>query len=168
MTWRYLEDVLLKYLDSTTFLGITIDKNLNRNKQIEMLSSKLLSIIYLLKLVSKIVIKRLTIQFYCKQLILLFFVLSVTAKFCNLYYFGVHYHFIIYRKFSFYRKKTLRVIEKKKKNETCKELFLQSRILTVPFIYILEYISYVVIKNLIENVSYHHHNYTRQTFFNPT
>lgn len=38
---RYLEDVLLKYLDSTTFLGITIDKNLNRNKQIEMLSTHL-------------------------------------------------------------------------------------------------------------------------------
>lgn len=39
----YLEDVLLKDLESTNFLGITIDENLNWYKQIELLSSKLSS-----------------------------------------------------------------------------------------------------------------------------
>lgn len=38
------------------------------------------------------------------------------------------------------QKKAIRIIEKKNKNETCKELILKSQILSVPLIYIFEFI----------------------------
>jgi hypothetical protein len=141
---------ILTELVSTKFLGLYIDSGLTWKSHVEHLCSKISSKLYLLRYLSS----------YCT------FQIMLTS------YYGLIFPYLNYgialwgscSKKDFQRlfviqKKVLRIVGKINSRESCKPLFQQNNILTLPSIYILETCTFAKFKSkLIIGSEYHNHD----------
>lgn len=129
----FLDDNKLEEVESTKFLGVTVDSRLNWNEHIDQLSTKLASGLYIIRNISKLGNKQLTLNCYYA------FIYSQITY--SILLWGSSSNKNINRIFLL-QKRAIRYLENLKPLESCRNSFIKNNILTVPSIYIYECILY--------------------------
>ena len=151
----FIEDTQLEEVTATKFLGVIVDDKLNWANHIDKLAQKLAQSVFIIRQISKIGNKRLSITCYYS-----FFYSNVTY---SIILWGSSSLNNINRIFKL-QKKAIRSIVKVKSSVSCKDFFIQNKILTVPSIYILEVIMYVKEQNTLRSTKPHDHNTRHNNF----
>jgi hypothetical protein len=137
-------------MNSTLFLGLMIDENLNWKQHIEYISNKISSGIFALKLLKS----------YCD-----------TATLLKAYYGIIYPHFTYgialwgsasnthIKRMLILQKRAIRHIAKLKIKDSCKEVFPKLKILTIPSIYVLEVCIYKKFKCTVNTKNENVHSY---------
>lgn len=144
----------INQVNSTKFLGVYIDSQLNWNEHIEKLAATLSSNLFLIKKISQLGCKKLTTTCYYS-----FFYSHI--KYSVLLW-GLSSHQNMERIFKL-QKRAIRIIENLNYSESCKNSFISNNMLTVPSIFIEEAIMYANQNNLLDINKNHHYN-TRQLY----
>lgn len=148
-----LDSEIIEQVTEFKYLGIMIDNYLNWKSHITLLSQKLKSCIYLLRMVRN--------EFSVKYLLTLYF----AYFYSNLKYGILFYGQINIRPILLLQKRCLRIIFRKGKMESCRPIFKDQNLLTVIGLYILERCCYIYNNPSLyrKNIEIHDHN-TRNKF----
>lgn len=150
-----LDQKELTQAENVRFLGVTVDSNLNWNEHVNQLSSKLASGLHIIRKVSKLNCKPISISCYYAFI-----------------YSHISYSIILWglsslqnlNRIFILQKRAIRYIDNLNSLDSCRDSFINNNILTVPSIFILECIMYCIVNNQLKTVKKHSYN-TRNISF---